>query len=141
MKSLIAVLIGVVIMLFVFSCATVPTEPLGPGELRLLSMDVVGSGPEVGTPFTVNVFFEAAGHPEIKRACFFYESGMGRCFGESDVSYVILGTKRAFRVDLPGISVGSHRVQCYAEYIRNGETQKTNVIVTEISVYGGHSLF
>jgi len=141
MKSLIGVLMGAVIMLLVFSCASVPTGPLGPGELRLLSMDVVGSGPEVNTPFTVNVFFEAAGHPEIKRACFFYESGMGRCFGESDVSYVILGTKRAFRVDLPGISVGSHWVQCYAEYIRNGETQKTNVIATEIPVYGSHPIF
>jgi hypothetical protein len=141
MKSLIAVLIGVVIMLFVFSCATVPTEPLGPGELRLLSMDVVGSGPKVNTPFAVNVFFEAAGQPEIKRACFFYELGMGRCFGGSDISYVILGTKRAFQAYLPGISVGSHRVACYAEYIREGETQKTNMIATEILVSDGHPLF
>ena len=139
---LITVLLSGMVLSIASSCATVPTEPLGPGELRLSSMDVVGSGPEVDTPFAVNVFFEAAGHPEIKRACFFYESGMGRCFDESDVSYVILGTKRALQVHLPGISVGSHWVQCYAEYIRNGETQKTNVIATEISGYdGGHTLF
>jgi hypothetical protein len=131
MKSLLAVLMGGVITLLVFSCATVPKEPLASGELRLLSMDVVGSGVEANTSFAVNVFFEAAGQPEIKRACF-YESGEEPfCF---DVSLATLGTKRAFQVYLPGINVGPHRVECYAEYIRNGEIRKTNVITTQISV-------
>jgi hypothetical protein len=44
MKSLIGVLMGVVIMLLLSSCATVPAEPLGEGELRLLGMQV----PEMG---------------------------------------------------------------------------------------------
>jgi hypothetical protein len=131
MKSLLAVLMGGVITLLVFSCATVPKEPLASGELRLLSMDVVGSGVEANSSFAVNVFFEAAGHPEIKRACF-YESGEEpSCF---DVSLATLGTKRFFQVYLPGISVGLHRVECYAEYIRDEEIRKTNVIATPISI-------
>ena len=43
-----------------------------------------------------------------------------------------LRTKNALQVYLPGVSVGSHRVECYAEYIRDGETRKTNVIFTQI---------
>jgi hypothetical protein len=82
-------------------------------------------------------FFEAAGNPEIKRACF-YDSGKGPyCFDVSDESYVTLGAKRAFQVYLPGLSVGSHRVECYAEYIRDGETRKTNVAFTQI-IAGTH---
>ncbi len=132
MKSLIAVLMGVVIMLLVFSCATVPTEPLASGEVKLLSIDALGNGIQANASFAVNIFFEAAGKPEIKRACF-YESGQEPyCFDVSDYSYLTLGTKRAFQVYLPGVSIGSHRVECYAEYIRNGETRKTNVVFTQI---------
>jgi len=131
MKSLSAVLMGGVITLLVFSCATVPKEPLASGELRLLSMDVVGSGVDANVSFPINVFFEVAGHPEIKRACF-YESGEeASCF---DVSLATFGTKRYFQVYLPGMNVGPHAVECYAEYMRDGEIRKTNVITTRISI-------
>jgi hypothetical protein len=126
---LLTVLLGGVVLLIASSCATVPREPLASGEVRLLSIDVLGSGIEANASFAVNIFFEAAGKPEIKRACF-YESGEEpSCF---DVSYLTLGTKRAFQVYLPGVSVGSHRVECYAEYIRDGETRKTNVVFIQI---------
>ena len=129
---LIAVLLSGVVLLIASSCATVPKEPLASGEVRLLTIDVLGSGIEANSSFAVNIFFEAAGEPEIKRACF-YESGEGPyCFDVSDLSYVTLGTKRAFQVYLPGINAGSHRVECYAEYIRDGETRKTNVVSTQI---------
>jgi hypothetical protein len=132
MKSLIAVLMGVVIMLLVFSCATVPTEPLASGEVRLSSIDALGTSVQGNSSFRVNIFFEAAGKPGIKRACF-YESGEEpSCFDVSDYSYLTLGKKRAFQVFLPGVSVGSHTVECYAEYIRDGETRKTNVVFTQI---------
>jgi hypothetical protein len=131
MKSLMGVLVGGAIVLFVFSCVTVPKKPLASGELRLLSMDVVGSGVDANTSFPINVFFESAGTPEIKRACF-YESGEETfCF---DVSLATFGTKRYFQVYLLGMNVGSHTVECYAEYIHGGEIQKTNVITTRISV-------
>jgi hypothetical protein len=126
---LLTVLLGGVVLLIASSCATVPKEPLASGEVRLLSIDVLGSGIEANASFAVNIFFEAAGNPEIKRTCF-YESGEEpSCF---DVSYLTLGTKRAFQVYLPGVSVGSHRVECYAEYIRDGETRKTNVVFIQI---------
>ena len=132
MKSLMGVLIGVVILLLVFSCATVPKEPLASGEVRLLSMDVLGTGLEANISFAVNIFFEAAGNPEIKRACFYELRQRPYCSDVSDVSYFTLGTKRAFQVRLPGIGPGSHRVECYAEYIRDGETRRTNVVFTQI---------
>jgi hypothetical protein len=139
MRSLLmTVLSSGIILSVALSCATVPKEPLASGEVRLLSIDVLGSGVEANASFAVNIFFEAAGKPEIKRACF-YESGEGPyCFDVSDVSYVTLGTKRAFQLYLPGVNVGSHRVECYAEYIRDGETRKTNVVFTQI-LAGTHS--
>ncbi len=132
MNSLIRVLTGAVVISVVFSCATVPKQPLAAGEVRLLSIDAVGSGVEADTSFAVNIFFEAAGKPEIKRACF-YDSGKGPyCFDVPDRAYVTLGTKTAFQVYLPGLSAGSHRVECYAEYVRDGKTRKTNVVFTQI---------
>jgi hypothetical protein len=133
MKSiLITVLIGGVVLPVVFSCATVPKKPLTSGEVRLLSMDVVGAGVEADASFAVDVFFEAAGNPKIKRACF-YESGEEPfCFGAMDISYATLGTKRVFQVYHPGLHLGSHRVECYAEYTRDGEIRKTNVVFTQI---------
>jgi len=86
----------------------------------------------INASFAVNIFFEAAGEPEIKRACFYEPWEEPSCFDASDVSYVTLGTKRAFQLYLPGVSLGSHRVECHAEYIRDGETRKTNVVFTQI---------
>ena len=132
---LITVLLSGVVLLGASSCATVPKEPLASGEVRLLSIEVLGSGIEANSSFAVNIFFEATGKPEIKRACFYESEEEPSCF---DVSYLTLGTKRAFQVYLPGVSVGSHRVECYAEYIRDGETRKTNVIATQI-LAGSHT--
>ncbi len=129
----ITILLGGIVLLGVFSCATVPKEPLAPGELRLLSMNPLGAGVEANSSFAINVFFEAAGNPKIIRACF-YESGEEpSCFDVPDRSQFILGTKRAFQVYLPGIAVGSHTVECYAEYIGDGETRRTNVVFTQIT--------
>jgi hypothetical protein len=129
---LITVLLGGIVLVGASSCATVPKEPLASGEVRLISMGVLGTGLEANISFAVNIFFEAAGNPKIKRACFYESRQKPYCSDVSDVSYLTLGTKRAFQVYLPGISVGSHRVECYAEYIRNGETRKTNVVFTQI---------
>jgi len=130
---LITILLGGVVLLIVSSCATVPKEPLASGEVRLLSIDVRGSAVDANITFPALIFFEAAGNPEIERACF-YESGEEpSCFDVSNRSYLTFGTKRAFRVYLPGLNAGSHLVECYAEYIRDGETRKTNVVFTPIS--------
>ena len=133
MKSiLIGGLMGAAVLLGIFSCAAVPKEPLASREVRLLSMDVVGAGVEANSSFAVNVFFEAAGNFKIKGACFYEPGEKLSCFDVSDISYLTLGTKRGFQVYLPGLNLGSHRVECYAEYIRDGETRKTNVVFTQI---------
>ena len=129
--ALIGILLGGIVLSIVFSCASVPKEPLAPGEIRLLSMEALGSGIKEGAAFPVNVFFEGEGRVEIKKACFYESKERQYC---SEVSYVTLGTKRAFQVYLPSTKAGSYRVECYAEYVRNGEIRKTNVIVTQISI-------
>jgi hypothetical protein len=95
-------------------------------------MDAVGAGVKANSSFAVNVFFEAAGKPKIKRACFYEEGEKPFCFDASDISYAVLGTRQAFQVYLPGLRTGSHRVGCYVEYIRDGETRKTNIVFTQI---------
>ena len=130
---LLTILLGGIVLLGASSCASLSKAPLAPGELRLLSMDVVGSGVEANSSFAVNVFFEASGSPRIKRACF-YESGEEpSCFDSWQISYLTLGTKTAFQVYLPGLNAGSHWVECYVEYIRDGDTRKTNVVFTQIT--------
>ena len=129
--ALIGMLLSGIVLLIVSSCATVPKEPLAPGEIRLLSVEVLGSGIKDGAAFPVNVFFEGEGRVEIKKACFYESEERQYC---SEVSYVTLGTKRAFQVYLPSTKAGSYRVECYAEYVRNGEIRKTNVITTQISI-------
>ena len=94
-------------------------------------MEALGAGVKEGAAFPVNVFFEGEGRAEIKRACFYESEERQYC---SDVSYVTLGTKRAFQVYLPSTKAGSYRVECYAEYVRNGEIRRTNVITTQISI-------
>ncbi len=127
MKSiLITILLSGIVLLGASSCATVPKEPLAPGELRLLGIEPPGGGNiKANLPFKLYIFFEAASSPEIKTACF-YESGQEpSCF---DVSYLTLGTKGWFHVYLPSLNAGSHRVECYAEYLRDGKMQQTNVV-------------
>lgn len=129
---LIAFLMAGVVLSVISSCAAVPTRPLAPGEVKLLSIDVRGGGSvKEYMPFVANISFEANGKPEIKRACF---TGVGEkpyCF---DAMYVTFGRPSSFQVQLPGISNGSYSVECYAEYIRDGQTQKTNAIAAQIFV-------
>jgi hypothetical protein len=78
MKSMsMTFLAGVVALSFVSSCITVPTEPLAPGGLRLLSMKVPESGNiRINFPFEVDILFEGAGEAEMRRVCFYW-SGDG----------------------------------------------------------------
>ncbi len=128
---LIGLLMSGIVLSMASSCATVPKEPLAPGEIRLISMEALGSGIKEGAAFPVNVFFEGEGRVEIKKACFYESKEKQFC---SDVSYVTWGTKRAFQVYLPSTKAGSYRVECYAEYVRNGEIRKTNVIAAQILI-------
>jgi hypothetical protein len=130
-SQLITILLSGIVLLVALSCATVPKEPLAPGKVRLLSIDVPGSGIKGNSAFAVNIFFEAVGEPEIRKACFY---GLGEGLYCLEVTYATFGTKRFLQVQLPGIRPGSYRAECYAEYFRDGEVRKTNVITTQILV-------
>jgi hypothetical protein len=129
---LISVLLGGVVLLL-SSCATVPTEPLAPGEVRLLSIEVPGGeGLMEGISYGVNVFFESEDKPDIKRACFKWSGDGPYCYGVKDVNY---GSPGYFTVWLRAInSPGLHRLECYAQYTRDGGTRLTNVVSTQVSV-------
>lgn len=91
------------------SCATVSKEPLAPGRVRLLSIDVQGSGIKGNSSFAVNIFFEADAKTEIKKACFY---GLGEGLNCFDVTHATFGGKRFLQVQLPGIRPGSYNVEC-----------------------------
>ena len=132
MRSILgAILLCGFFLLGTFSCATVPKESLVPGEVRLLSIDLPGAGIKANISFPVNIFLEAVGEPEIQRACFYGSWNGPYCF---NITYAAYGAKKAFQVHLPGVNTGSHRVECYIEYIQGGEIRRTNVIATQVMV-------
>jgi len=129
MKSLLrAILMGVAVLLVISSCATVPKGPLGEGELRLLSMEVPEKGNlRVGTQYWVSIHFEADGNPEIKRACFYWSGDGPHCVNVNvkDVKYAL--SHANFQVPLVA-PLGSNRLECYAEYIRDRKRERTNSV-------------
>jgi hypothetical protein len=125
--SIAALMMGAV-LLGISSCATVPTNPLAPGELRLLSMLV----PEkqnirVNLPFAVNIRFEAEGEPEIRAACFYFAGDGPHCFKVTDVNY---GSPGTIKVQIRTKNSGSHLLEAYVLYIQDGKIQPTNAVRT-----------
>ena len=129
---LIAVLMGGVVMLFISSCATVPTEPLTSGELRLLSLHVPQREDiKVNFPFVVNINFEADGNPEIRTACFSFSGDGPYCFKVTDVNY---GSPGTIKVQVRAKNSGSHALESYVYYIKDRKVQPTNVVGSQIRV-------
>lgn len=133
MKPLIAVSLGVALILLVFSCAQVPTQPLAPGEVRLLDIQVP-SRVTVSFPYEVTITFRADGRPEIRRACCSGLGGGPYCFKAISVKYGLPGS---FTIQLPPANPGSYTLECYAEYLQDGGTQHTNVVGSQINVFSG----
>jgi len=132
MKSIfISVFMGGIILL-VFSCATVPTGPLSPGEVRLLKMDVPREGDvRLGVPFMVNINFEADGRPEMRRACFFWSGDGPYCSKVTKVNY---GSPGTIYVELLTWSSGQYFLESYVLYVQDGKTRRTNVVDTHIYI-------
>ncbi|HSB04960.1 MAG TPA: hypothetical protein VLK23_07150 [Thermodesulfobacteriota bacterium] len=126
-----ALMVGAV-LLIVSSCATVPTEPLASGELRLLKMDVPQKEDlRERLPFVVNIGFEADGTPEIVTACFFWSGQGPYCSKVTNVTYGAPGT---IKVHLRPRNPGPYALESYIVYMRDGKTQSTNVVGTHIRV-------
>ena len=128
---LIAFLMGGMILL-ISSCATVPTGPLAPGEVRLLRIDVPHEvGIKRNMPFAVNIIFEADGKPEIRTACFYWSGDGPNCFKVLDVRY---GSPGTINVEPRAKSSGSYVLETYVLYIRDGKTQPTKIISSPINI-------
>ena len=133
MRSIwIVVLIGGVVILSISSCATMPTEPLTSGELRLLSIHVpMKEDIKVNFQFPVNINFEADGKPEIRTACFSFSGDGPYCYKVTDVSYGLPGT---IKVQVRAKNSGSYALESYVYYIKDGKSQPTNVVSCNIRV-------
>jgi len=132
MKSiLISILMSAAVLLGISSCATVPTEPLGEGELRLLKMEVPENGNlRMGASYRINIRFKADGKPEITRAVCFY-SGNGPYYYK--VEGVEYGSKANFSIYLAVYDDGSQRLECYTNYVSDGKRRRSNSVSSLVS--------
>lgn len=129
---LIVVLTGIVVFSLLSSCASGPTGPLAPGALRLVSMEVAGNqAVRSGTQFPVNIYFKADGNPEIKRVCFISPGEDPNCLRNMEVGTEIIKASLYPKVSMFD---PSYRLECYVEYIRDGNTWTTNRVGTQINV-------
>jgi hypothetical protein len=131
MKSVSDYLIGGVLLFVVSSCATVPKEPLSPGELRLLGLEF----PEFGAikqnvQYSVNLKFEADGRPEITRACVYWGVYGPSCGNVSNVNHGT-GIVTAF---VPTPMVGTYTFKAFVYYLRDGRTVRSNMVEAPITV-------
>jgi len=140
-----AVLLNIAVLLIISSCATITQGPEGTsfslgkkeppsgGEFRLLNMDVPQSGNlSANVEYWTTVNFEANPEPEIRRACFNFSGDGQSCIDVrgKDVTY---GSHPYFRVPIH-VPVGTKRIDCYAEYIRDGKTHRTNTVTYYVIV-------
>jgi len=130
-KQLIAILAEGLVILSISSCATVPTEPLSLGELRLLSIHAEKGDIRVNFTFVVNIHFEAEGKPEIRTACFSFSGDGPYCFKITDVNY---GSPGTIKVQIRAKNPGSFALEGYVFYVRDGNPQPTNVVGSHIRV-------
>jgi hypothetical protein len=133
MRSIwIAILIGGAVILSISSCATVPTEPLTSGGLRLLNLQVAEKGEiRLNYQFVVNINFEADGKPEIRTACLYFSGDGPYCYKVTDVNY---GSPGTIKVQVRAKNSGSYTLESYVYYIKDGKVQPTNVVSSQIRV-------
>lgn len=142
-KSVSAIgLISVAVFLVISFCATVTEgqggsslfrskEPPSTHELKLLSVDVPQSGnlsPNIA--YWTTIHFDADLKPDIRRACFRFSGGGPSCV-DVQAKDVIYGSHPYFRVAIH-VPVGSKKIDCYAEYIQDGKTYRTNTVTYRV---------
>jgi len=103
--------------------------PIG-DQLKLLSIDIPQTwNLSVDVEYWATIKFETGFKPEIRRACFNFSGGGQSCV---DVQAKDV-TSGHFRVPIH-VPVGSKRVDCFAEYIRDGKTHRTNTVTYHVIV-------
>jgi len=129
MRSIIVFLISGAFLLS-FSCATVPTEPLAKGELRLLGIEVAGAESiYINLPFMVKIIFQAEGETKVQKACFYWSGDGPYCYRITDVRY---GPQGTINVWLLTKNPGTYQLECFVQYARNGGTRPTNIVSTQL---------
>ena len=105
------------------------TPPIG-DQLKLLSIDIPQTwNLSADVEYWATIKFETGFKPEIRRACFNFSGGGQSCV---DVQAKDV-TSGHFRVPIH-VPVGSKRVDCFAEYIRDGKTHRTNTVTYYVIV-------
>jgi len=140
-----AILVNIAVLLVISSCAPITEVPEGPsfslgrrepsgrGELRLVSMDVPQSeNLSANVEYWATIAYEAEPKPEIVRACFKFSGGGQSCI-DVQAKEVTYGSHPYFRVPIR-VPVDTKRIDCYAEYIRDGKTHRTNTVTYYIIV-------
>jgi hypothetical protein len=135
MKSLlILVLMSGTALLSISSCATVRTEPLTSGEVRLISIEVAQREElRQKRPFPVKIQFEADGTPEIQRVCFLWSGKGPFCSKVKNVDY---GPPGAVTTQIIQLNAGRYFLETYFLYTRDGKTETTNVVDMTIRIFG-----
>jgi len=129
-RVLTSILTGVAILLVISSCSTAPKGPLGPGEMRLLRLDVPENGNlKLNIVYPLTIKFKADGHPEVRRVCFTWSGDGPRCTRVKDVKY---GSDASLDV-LFSAPPDHHLVECYVEYVRDGKVRRTNTVGSYIN--------
>jgi hypothetical protein len=140
---------GVAVLSVISSCANITEGPEGSSilfrkqeppssadQLRLLSVDVPHSGNlSANVAYWTTINFVADRKPEILRACFNF-SGDGQSCVDVQAKDVTYGSHTYFRVPIH-VPAGSKRIDCYAEYIRDGKTRRTNTVTYYVIVLKG----
>ncbi len=129
-----AILVTLAFSVFLSSCATAPKAPLASDELRLLNLDIPQNGTlSANVEYLITIPFEAAGRPEVKRVCFGFSNDRGYCYSvePKEVTY---GSPGNLRIPIH-VPIGSNRLDVYAEYTRNGRTERTNVVSAYVTGY------
>ena len=138
---LMAALLGGIALLSVCSCATVPTKAPSAGEVRLLGIAVEDSDyVKANAPITVDIKFEAAGKPEIKRICFSFSKEGPYCTDVKDYMYVSPGiiqvhTFAIIKKNVSEFYLHPLILEGYILYEREGKRVPSNVVSTSIQVY------
>ena len=143
MKLILKVVLVNIAVFLVISSFTAIAEaqdlPIGgikppPGAiLRLLSMDVPQRlDPSADVETWTTIKFDSEHQPAIRRACFTF-SGNGPSCVDVQAKDVTYGLQRFFRVPIH-IPMGTKRIECYAEYILDGETTRTNTVTYHVIV-------
>jgi hypothetical protein len=140
--KLIGVQLSVVMLLMVSSCATeqvVPTEPLKPGEVRLLSIAVKDKDIRENAPILVAIKFEADGKPEIKKACLSFSAKGPYCTDVKDYTYgspgiIWVPTTAIIAEKVKEFNLHTVVLKGYIFYEREGKSLTSNAVSTFIQV-------